>query len=278
MSVEVNEAVEEAHRKGVLTCASLLIAGAAAQDAVARAKRMPELGVGLHLALYGAPAQCAGEDIPGLMHADGSGLGASPMLTGARISVSLRLQAQARREVAAQFDAFRRTGLALEQLDGHWHCHQHPFILETLIEIGASHGLKAVRVPYEPPFPSWRAAGRRGLHRRLTDAAPHRLLAANMRRRLRRAGLASNDWFFGKNDGGALVRRHLIGIINELPLGVSEIGLHPSVSQWAGPHAPPSHWQGSEELRALLDPETAETCRVRGIELIRFRDVEVTRQ
>lgn len=36
-AVEVNEAVEHAHRKGVLTCASLMVTGAAADDAVARA-------------------------------------------------------------------------------------------------------------------------------------------------------------------------------------------------------------------------------------------------
>ena len=51
MSIEVNEAVEIAHREGILTCASLVVAGDAAGDAIRRAKRMPDLGVGLHLAL-----------------------------------------------------------------------------------------------------------------------------------------------------------------------------------------------------------------------------------
>ena len=41
MSREVNEAVEEAHRKGVLTAASLVVTGDAAADAVERARRMP---------------------------------------------------------------------------------------------------------------------------------------------------------------------------------------------------------------------------------------------
>ena len=42
-AVEVNEAVERAHRDGILTAASLMVAGAAAGDAVARAKAMPSL-------------------------------------------------------------------------------------------------------------------------------------------------------------------------------------------------------------------------------------------
>ena len=61
MSLEVNEAVEQAHREGILTCASLVVAGDAAADAIARAKRLPKLGVGLHLAIYGARAAAQGK-------------------------------------------------------------------------------------------------------------------------------------------------------------------------------------------------------------------------
>ena len=39
LSIEVNEAVEAAHRNGVLTCASLMVTGDAAADAVRRARR-----------------------------------------------------------------------------------------------------------------------------------------------------------------------------------------------------------------------------------------------
>ena len=49
LSDGVNEAVERAHTDGVLTHASLMVAGPAAADAVARARRLPGLRVGLHL-------------------------------------------------------------------------------------------------------------------------------------------------------------------------------------------------------------------------------------
>jgi len=39
-SVEVNDAVERAHRDGVLTAASLMVSGPAARDAVARAREV----------------------------------------------------------------------------------------------------------------------------------------------------------------------------------------------------------------------------------------------
>ena len=51
LAPEVNEAVEQAHRHGVLSAASLMVGAPAAADAVARARRMPRLRVGLHLVL-----------------------------------------------------------------------------------------------------------------------------------------------------------------------------------------------------------------------------------
>ena len=55
MAVEVNEAVERAYREGILTSTSLMVGGAAAADAVERARRLPGLKVGLHVVLTGSP-------------------------------------------------------------------------------------------------------------------------------------------------------------------------------------------------------------------------------
>ena len=46
---EVNDAVERAHREGVLTAVSLMVGAPEAADAVARARRLPSLRLGLHL-------------------------------------------------------------------------------------------------------------------------------------------------------------------------------------------------------------------------------------
>jgi predicted glycoside hydrolase/deacetylase ChbG (UPF0249 family) len=48
---EVNDAVERAHREGVLTVASLMVGAPEAADAVVRARRLPSLRLGLHLVL-----------------------------------------------------------------------------------------------------------------------------------------------------------------------------------------------------------------------------------
>lgn len=270
MSQEVNEAVEQAHREGILTCASLVVSGAAADDAVRRAQRMPGLGVGLHLALYGAPANCA-QSSP--LAPDGANLGTSPVATGIAIMLSPGVRAAARREIAAQFEAYRQTGLRLGHLDGHWHCHQHPVVLAIAIEAGLPLGLKAVRVPHEAWNLSRTVAGQRVAATRLADALPHWPLAVAMRKRLRAAGLACNDHFFGKNDAGAIDEALLLRLVERLPEGVTELGLHPATHTWHGPHSPPPHWRQGDEVAALASPRLRQAIAERGIALARWEDL-----
>ncbi|GAO40243.1 hopanoid biosynthesis associated protein [Sphingomonas changbaiensis NBRC 104936] len=272
LSMEVNEAVEEAHRKGILTSTSLMTAGPAAEDAIRRAKRLPDLGVGLHLALYGAPAQAPADAIPYLVTPAGD-LDGRSTATGVAMTLSSAVRRQVHREVEAQFRAYRLSGLPIGHLDGHWHCHQHPWILGIAIEVGKPLGLRTMRIPYEPVRPSVLAAKGEGWARRIAHAASHWSLAAHMRRRLKVNGMASNDWFFGKNDAGHVTPGLLQQMIAALPEGVSEIGLHPATGPWSGDHAPPPDWQASGELAALIDPDTRAACEANGVRLCRFDDL-----
>src|SRR6185503_5077014 len=67
----VNEAIEAAHRDGILDQASLMVAGAAADDAVRRARAMPSLRVGLHMVVIEGPAVSPNGEIPALVDANG---------------------------------------------------------------------------------------------------------------------------------------------------------------------------------------------------------------
>ena len=270
MSQDVNEAVEQAHREGILTCASLVVAGDAVDDALRRMARMPALGVGLHLALYGAQAS---HSEPSLLAPDGVHLGENPASTGARIMLSATVREAARREVAAQFEAYRKTGLPLGHLDGHWHCHQHPAVLAMAIKLGKPLGLKAVRLPYEPWQFSRAVAGQGLALSRLGHAMGHWPLALAMRRQLRAAGLVTSDRFFGKNDAGFVSEALLERLARHLPPGVTELGLHPAARTWTGPHAPPAEWQQAGELAALTSPRVKAALEERGIKLIRWADL-----
>jgi hopanoid biosynthesis associated protein HpnK len=254
----------------VLTCASLMVTGPAAEDALHRARRMPELGVGLHLALYDAPAA---HPEPSRIAPDGRRLGVDSTGTGAAIMLSGQVRAAARAEIAAQFKAYRKTGLALGHLDGHWHCHQHPAILALAIAAGLPLGLRAVRVPYEPYGFSRRVAGGGLQPGRLAHVVGHYPLALAMRRRIRAAGLRCNDAFFGKNDAGAVTETMLLATVAELPPGVTEAGLHPATGHWSEPHNLPQDWQPAAELAALTSPALRQAIAANGVRLCRWADL-----
>lgn len=270
LSLEVNEAVEQAHRDGILTCASLMVTGPAAEDALRRARRLPELGIGLHLALYDAPAAFAE---PSRIAPDGRTLGMDSTGTGIAIMLSREVRGAARREIAAQFAAFARTGLQLGHLDGHWHCHQHPGVLALAIEAGKPLGLRGMRVPYEPYAFSRRVAGRGLQPGRLAHVLGHLPLALEMRRQARRAGLRTNDSFFGKNDAGAVDEAMLLAMIAALPPGTTEAGLHPAAGHWPGPHNLPAGWQPATELATLTSSGLREAMAANGVALCRWADL-----
>ena len=270
MSVEVNEAVEAAHRDGILTSASLVVTGNAVDDAIRRARRLPTLGVGLHLALFGARAAAGASRLA----PDGVNLGETPVRTGIALMLFPRTRAQLAREIAAQAEAFRTTGLGCTHLDGHWHCHQHPAVLPLALEAVRPLGARAVRIPYETAGFSRQAAGRGALARTAQSLA-HAPLAAMMRHTARRHGFATNDHFFGKVDAGVISLPLLLGMAAALTHGVTELGLHPALAGFAGsgPHAPPAHWQQAAELAALTDPALRAALAARDVRLCRWDEI-----
>lgn len=245
----VNEAIEQASRGGILTAASLMVAGPAAADAIRRAQRLPRLRVGLHVVLADGTAALAPHLIPGL--ADPSGhMDGRMFARGLRYFALPRVRRQLEAEIRAQFCAFAGTGLVLDHVNAHKHFHLHPSVLELLLCIGREYGVAAVRVPDEPLW----FAGRGG---RWTAAAGAILLApwiALMKRRLRGSGLLYNDQIFGVADSGAMDEAKLLRILGRLPPGITEIYLHPATASGGSIAASMSGYRHAEELGALLSP------------------------
>lgn len=259
-AVSVNEAIELAHRSGILTTTCLLVGGLSAQDAVARAKRMPKLRVGLHVAVTDAKPVLDPSEIPLLVDEDGQ-LSGKLLRSGLRFFASKAVQAQLRAEIRAQFEAFAATGMTLDHVNGHNHMHIHPTVLGLILEIGKDHGIRAMRVPYEPFGPSWRAAhtdfaGRFGLGVGLVP------MIASMRARLRRSGISSNDFLFGICDTGRMTLDRALAILAQLPDGRSEIHFHPATARWPGM---PGWARCEEELAALTNPKLGQALHDLGI-------------
>ena len=251
LSPAVNEAIEQAYRDGILSTASLMVAGPAAADAVARARRLSGLRVGLHLVVIEGDPVLPPEAIPTLVGTDGR-FPSNQAGLGVRYFFNPRARRQLRAEISAQFAAFAATGLRLDHANAHKHMHLHPTVGRMLIEGGRRRGLQAIRIPAEPPG-VLRAAGHAP---GWGDGALYRWTAV-LRRQALRAGLRVNDHCFGLAWSGHMTAERVRRLAGCLPPGLSEIYFHPAVAADDALHALMPEYEHEAELAALLDGEIA---------------------
>ena len=268
LSEPVNAAIEAAHRRGVLSAASLMVGGPAAADAIARARLLPTLRVGLHVVLVDGKPILDPADIPALV--DGNGWLRNDLAAfGAQIAFRPSLRRQIEREMVAQFQAYRSTGLPLDHVNTHRHFHLHPVIAATIVRIGKSFGMRALRVPYEP----WKVVADiepQAQRRAGRIVAPW---AAWLRHHVRRAGLITADAVFGLAWSGAMTKERFAALLGRLPQGLVEIYFHPGTTN-SFPDAAPGY-RYAEEFAALCDPECAAAARRSGYLLGGYMDAAV---
>ena len=126
-----------------------MVGAPAAADAVARARTLPNLRVGLHIVLTDGEPISDRREIPGLLARNGGFRNDLP-LYGAQITLDPSVKRQAAKEIAAQFEAYRATGLPLDHVNAHRHFQLHPTIAASIMSIGRAYGMRALRVPIEP--------------------------------------------------------------------------------------------------------------------------------
>ena len=252
MSETVNAGIERAHHEGVLTSASLMMGGAAVADAVARAKHLPNLRVGLHLVVIEGPPVLPPQAIPALLNGEGW-FPSDQLRLGLRYFFLPHVRRQLAAEIRAQFAAFAATGLTLDHADSHKHMHLHPTVGGLMLRIGREFGLHTVRVPHEPvavmarcgvaPSPGARAM-----------AAWTRLFRA----KARRAGMQVNDNVFGLAWSGRFDEARLLRLLPELPDGRTELYFHPAAGRDALIDRFMPTYRHEDELAALMSPAVRE--------------------
>ena len=246
LSEAVNEGIERAHREGLLTSASLMVGAPAAADAIARAKRMPNLRVGLHLVVIEGPAVLPHAEIPDLVDENGQ-FPSDQLALGIKYFFSPRGRDQLRAEIRAQFAAFAASGLRLCHADAHKHMHMHPTVADMMIDAGWQYGLPAIRVPSEPGMVMRSCGVRTGFG-----------AWAMLHGKAERAGLATNDSVFGLAWTGAMTEDKLLRLAPQLPKGLSEIYFHPAARRDAVIDRLMPTYDHEGELAALCSPRVRE--------------------
>jgi hopanoid biosynthesis associated protein HpnK len=279
LALPVNEAIEEAHQRGVLTNTSLLVGSPFSDDAVMRARRNPRLHVGLHIAVCEGIPVLTPDQIPDLVN--GRGELRSPVRAAVGFFLRPRVRDQLRREIRAQFEAFRATGLTLDHVNGHNNMQLHPVVMPILLSVAREYGARAIRLPVEPLRASLRAARSSGA---LAPGTPRRARCpawlrflqwlgmrpwgAYAKQRYRQAGFAVNDYVFGIYDCGGMDLDLFLGVVENLPNGVSEIHCHPATRRCPEIDGPMPDYQHESELAALVNPSLRDALAASGVTVL----------
>ncbi len=242
-----------------------MVGGPAAADAIERARALPNLRVGLHIVLVDGDPVSDPKRIPGLTDRQGRFRNDLARLS-ARMAVDLSLQRQVEREITAQFELYRSSGLLLDHVNAHRHFHLNPIVAAAIVRIGRQFGMQALRVPFEP----WRIVADIDPQTARQAGRVVAPWAAWLRQRIRRSGLTTADAVFGLAWSGAMTRTRLEALLGRLPPGLVEIYFHPGMTD-SFPGAAPGY-RYAEEFAALCDADCITAVRRSGYTLGGYAD------
>ena len=261
-SESVNAGVAEAYRRGILTSASIVATGAAFESAVALVPQLEGLGIGIHLVLNEHPPVLPPWEITSLVTKDGRFPSRGRQLMN--MTVDSRTSNDALKEWDAQISKVLASGIRLDHIDGHGHCHAHPRVAGAVVALAKRYGIPHVRMPVEPM--SWR--GERVSARRFADKLALSS-AALCSRRLWRGKLTYPQSFYGFSEGGRLTASAVRRVAHSASPGVSELMVHLGVSNVEPPGLETGYdWEG--DLGAVTAFSKAEFEDLYGIKLITY--------
>jgi predicted glycoside hydrolase/deacetylase ChbG (UPF0249 family) len=203
---EVNAAILDAHLRGALQGAALMMGQPGTEGAVELARRHPSLAVGWHLHLTDS-RPCTRAAWP---------WGSSPARAGFAIGLAPAMRRLAVEDMARQWDAFLATGLDCRFVNAHHHLHVHPLVRPRLLAM------------MEGRFGGWLRWGRPRFFG-ATPAAPFYhlldlLLQAPLRPRIR---FATSTTLWGIDRTFAMSAAEVERVIPTLGDGLHEFMFHP---------------------------------------------------
>lgn len=268
-SPQVNAAVLRAHRQGVLTSASLMVAEPSAAEAAAAARDCPALDVGLHVVACNGRSLLPARQIPGIV--DGSGrFPRSEAWAGLRYALRPHLYSQLKDEFRAQIERHLELVGYLNHINGHHNLHLHPTLVDILTKLAAEYRVPCLRLVREPVLTTL-SLSRSHWPRKLRDHLIFACLAANARRKMRRLSLKFNDCLFGFHQTGRLSEAYVLGALVRLPENsITEFYFHPAIEVNGEPPMGPSQ---TAETSILTSPAVRALIELQGIRLMTFREL-----
>jgi len=266
LAPEVNAAVAQLCRAGLVRSASLLVMGPAAAEAIALARSLPELSVGVHLAWVHEHPAAEPAQVPALLDREGRLLPGHRQFMARLLTGRLPL-AQVRREAEAQLQRLVAAGLQPTHLDSHQHLHLWPPLFEMCLDLCREFGVPFIRLPGSGALETGNL--RVGpLRRRLMAHVIGRL----RRRQMDTAPVGHCDEVWGVLAAGHLGEELLLDLLRRLPPGRHEIMCHPATGSCDAHTRHRWGYEWATEFAALQSPHVAALIRERGWRVSSFRE------
>ena len=267
LSPEVNAGIVRAHRDGILRSASLMVAEPTARAAAEMARDNPALDVGLHAVV------CRGRSI-----LDASRLGAalgpsgafidSPVAAGMRYFFDRSLRSAMTDELRAQVERHLELVGYLNHIDGHLNFHVHPLFADILVNLAVEYKVMCIRLPRERVMTTIRLR-HDNVARKLIESIIFHTLSRRTSRMMAERGLTSSDALFGLHQSGHLNEDYVVGVIDRIRDGTTELYFHPAADIGG---VPPSV-ESQLEVEILTGARVRDAIVRNGVELITFADL-----
>lgn len=274
LAAVVNEAVAEAHERGVLSSATIMANMPGFEEAARIAKGHPRLGVGVHLNLLrGAPLSDP-TGIRTLVDRRGRFPGSAAEVWK-RFALRRIDPDELDRELSAQIRRAIDAGILPTHVDSEKHVHALiPALFKRICDVALRFGIRRIRVIREP-FEFLRGMPRPGL------AQAAKLLLLNRHgfwcaRVAMRRGMRAADAFFGVAMTGRMTSEVYRTLFPALPEGTTEAMCHPAASEGAFASIGERSWLdrlGRAEYRALVDPAVREALEESGVSLATYGEL-----
>jgi predicted glycoside hydrolase/deacetylase ChbG (UPF0249 family) len=279
MTSGVNRAILDAHRSGTVTSATIMANELATDEAIALANASPSLATGCHVVLVDGRPLSNLDRVRSLIGShNGTGAHFRPGVAHlAMAAVSGRIRSnEVQNEAGEQIARLRSRGVAPSHVDCHMHSHILPVILRAVLQASRENGVMAIRSPFEP---AWAVAA---THKPSSLRSWNRSAQVTVLRSLQsqfidavtKSGMKTTDGSIGIAVTGLLNRELFTSLVDAMPHGTWELVTHPGYNDRDLASASTELKKSREiELDLLTAAETLELIRLRGIELINYRDL-----
>jgi len=208
---ETVAATIECFEAGAISSATIMAGMPGTEKAIAYAKTHPMFSFGVHFCLVDEVPLCSPSDIPSMVNPKTGRLWATREFI-IRNFARLVCVDDIVKEMMAQYNSIKNSGLPISHVDGHGHNHRLPQSIKALSRLKEALGIDRVRRCQDLYISSSRLLGR--------------IVNALMQKKLNEVGFKMTDHFLmacGKTKEGNWFSKS----IPSLPEGVTEIGIHP---------------------------------------------------